>query len=100
MNSCNIVINQQRNDDEVKKVIEVKKKHPGRVAQGHKLAELMRLRKLGLAPQKNKPETLKGMLQEIRKDLSDPASILTAFDETIRILKENKIEIQITLKKI
>ena len=95
MNTCNIVVNQHQD-----KVIEVKKKHPGRVAQGHKLAELMRLKKLGLAPQKQKPITLKEMLQDFRKDLHDPAAILIAIDETIKILEQNKLEIRIRLKKI
>ena len=94
MNTCNIVVNQHQD-----KVIEVKEKHPGRVAQGHKLAELMRLRKLGLAPQKQKPITLKEMLQDFRKDLHDPIAILTAIDETIKILEQDKLEITINLKK-
>ena len=93
MSTCNVVINQAE-------AIEVKRKHPGRVAQGHKLSELMRLRKLGLAPQKQKPVTLKEMLQDFKKDLHDPAAILIAVDETIRILEENKLEIRIALKKI
>lgn len=95
MSTCNIVVNQGATE-----VVEVKKKHPGRVAQGHKLVELNRLRKLGLAPAKTKKTTLKSMLDEIKKDLHDPAAILTAVDETIRILEENNIEIRITLKKI
>jgi len=98
MSNCTITVNQAQ---EVTKVVEVKSKHPGRVAQGHKLAELMRLRKIGLAPQKPAKITLKSILDEIRKDLNDPAAILTAIDETIRILeKDCKIEIQIKLAKM
>ena len=59
----------------------------------------MRLRKLGLAPQKQKPITLKEMLQDFRKDLHDPIAILTAIDETIKILEQDKLEITINLKK-
>ena len=95
MNTCNVVVNQHQD-----KVIEVKKKHPGRIAQGHKMAELMRLRKLGLVPQKTKPITLKEMLQDFKKDLHDPTAVLIAIDETIKILEENKLEIKISLKKI
>ena len=97
MSNCTITVNQAQ---EVTKVVEVKSKHPGRVAQGHKLVELNRLRKLGLAPKKP-AITLKSILDEIRKDLNDPAAILTAIDETIRILeKDCKIEIQIKLAKM
>ena len=78
-----------------------KEKHPGRVAHGHKLAELMRLRKLGLAPQKQKEVTLEWFLEDIKKDLKDPANVLVAIEETIRICKEDyKTNIQITMKKI
>ena len=106
MSNCTITVNQAQ---EVTKVVEVKSKHPGRVAQGahaepqgdHKLAELMRLRKIGLAPQKPAKITLKSILDEIRTDLNDPAAILTAIDETISILeKDYKTEIQIKLKKM
>ena len=76
-------------------MVEVKKKHPGRVAAGKKLAEWNRNNRVI----RNKI-TLKSFLNDIRQDLNDPTSILTVIDETIRILEENKIEIQITLKKI
>ena len=43
----------------------------------------------GLAPQKPAKITLKSIQDEIRKDLNDPAAILTAIDETIRILEKD-----------
>ena len=95
MSTCNIVVNQGATE-----VVEVKKKHPGRVAQGHKLVELNRLRKLGLAPAKTKKtSTLKSMLDEIKKDTNNPVSILIAIEETIRILNDRGLEIYLTLKK-
>ena len=98
MSSCNIVINQQQ---DVTKVVEVRKKHPGRIAQGHKLAELMRLRKLGLAPPKSEKFTVESLLEEFKRDLNDPAAILIAIEETIRIMKEDyKIELCFTMKKM
>ena len=94
MSTCNIVVNQGATE-----VVEVKKKHPGRVAQGHKLVELNRLRKLGLAPAKTKKTTLKSMLDEIKKDTNNPVSILITIEETIRILNDRGLEICLTLKK-
>ena len=95
MSTCNIVINQGAIE-----VVEVKKKHPGRVAAGKRTAELNRLRKLGIAPAKTKKTTLKSMLDEIKNDINNPTSILITIDETIRILNDRGLEIYLTLKKI
>jgi hypothetical protein len=58
----------------------------------------MRLRKLGIA---SKPEkvTLKSMIADFEKEL-DPAGILIAMKETIRIMEEeHETELYITMKK-
>ena len=102
MSTCTIIVNQTQEVTKVAdEVVKKPSKHPGRVASGKRLAEWNRLRKIGLAPQKPAKITLKSILDEIRKDLSDPAAILTAIDETICILeKDCKIEIQIKLAKM
>ena len=95
MNTYQIIVNQNQNTAPIEET--KKEKHPGRVAAGLRLAQWNR-------ENKDKPRvgslTLKKMLQYFKKDLHDPAAILTAVDETIRILEENNIEIRITLKKI
>ena len=51
--------------------------------------------------QSNEVATLESLLNDFEKDLEDPASIITAIKETIRIMKEDhQIEIQINLKKL
>ena len=98
MSTCTIIVNQTQEVTKVAdEVVKKPSKHPGRVASGKRLVEWNRLNKLGMV----KNITLKSILDEIRTDLNDPAAILTAIDETIRILeKDYKTKIQIKLKKM
>jgi len=102
--SCSITINQTQEVTKVVEVAEVVKKpskHPGRVASGKRLAEWNKLKKLGLVTEKAAKITLKSILDEIKRDLNDPAAVLTAIDETIHILeKDYKTEVQIKLEKM
>ena len=91
MNTCQIVVNQNTTQ-----VVPKQKKSEGRVRAGLRLAQWNRENK----GKTNLRYTLKEMLQDFRKDLHDPAAILIAIDETIKILEQNKLEIRIRLKKI
>ena len=92
MNTCQIVVNQNTTPIQVVP----KQKSAGRVRAGLRLAQWNRENK----GKTNLRYTLKEMLQDFRKDLHDPAAILIAIDETIKILEQNKLEIRIRLKKI
>ena len=96
MSSCNIIINQQQH--EATKIVEVKKKHPGRVAASKRLAQWNRDNQGTL---KNKKSIiLESLLEEFKRDLNDSAAILIAIEETIRIMKDYKIELCVTLRKM
>jgi hypothetical protein len=90
MSSCNIIINQPTIEEAIKV------KHPGRVASGKRLSEWNRKN-----PKKRKEKiTLESMIADFEKEL-EPAGILIAMKETIRILKEeHNTDLYITMKKL
>ena len=102
--SSNNVINQQASLPVLHKVAsKAKIKDPERQRRGKKSREayMKKLKDRFLKDNRLVQMTLKEFMDYFQQDLNDPASILTAIEETIRIMKEEpNTEINISTGKI
>ena len=99
--SCNIVINQQPSLPASDRFApEAKVKDPKRQSMGKKSHEtyMKKLRERFLKDNQEAQMTLKEFIDYFQQGLNDPASTLTAIEETIRIMKEeHNTEINISI---
>ena len=98
--SCNIVINQQLATTD-RSAPETKVKDPERQRRGKKSHQtyMKKLKERFLKDNQEAQMPLKEFIDYFQQDLNDPASTVTAIEETIRIMKEEQnTEINISIR--
>ena len=100
--TCNIVINQQPSASD-RYVTETKAKDQNRIAAAHRDQEnyKKKLMEKLLKDNQKTQMTLKEFVDYFQQDLNDPASTLTAIEETMRLMiEEHNTEINISIRMI